>query len=231
MQPYLKRFSENLQGKDYVVGDIHGCFSKLEDALNRIGFDRSVDRLFSVGDLVDRGPECQNVLKWLDYPWFYAVRGNHDDFVLRYKTVDQDNWIVNGGLWFMSLLDHEKQELADAMSVLPLVIEVETPNGLVGIVHADPIIHDWSCMEEFLNENRRNRNGVMWSRRRVESLDDSPVQNVHKVIVGHTPNPRPYVLGNVHHIDTYGWKPEGAFTFMDITTGTLRTVVDIPSKL
>jgi len=39
------------------VGDIDGCFSHLRRSLEAIGFDASVDRLFSVRDLIDRGPE------------------------------------------------------------------------------------------------------------------------------------------------------------------------------
>ena len=52
----LVRFGQNPDGRDYVVGDIHGMFHHLEVLLNDIGFDEDCDRLFSVGDLVDRGP-------------------------------------------------------------------------------------------------------------------------------------------------------------------------------
>ncbi|MBZ0074391.1 metallophosphoesterase [Bordetella hinzii] len=31
-----------------------------------------------MGDLVDRGPESADVLKWLERPWFHAICGNHD---------------------------------------------------------------------------------------------------------------------------------------------------------
>jgi len=51
------RFACNAVGRDFAVGDIHGCFSHLRRSLEAIGFDASVDRLFSVGDLIDRGPE------------------------------------------------------------------------------------------------------------------------------------------------------------------------------
>jgi len=40
-----------------------------------------VDQLFSVGDLVDRGPESHRVLEWLARPWFFAICGNHDFMV------------------------------------------------------------------------------------------------------------------------------------------------------
>lgn len=71
----LKQFIINKTGTDYVVGDIHGCFSLLQAKLDEIGFDPTKDRLFSVGDLVDRGTESDKVLEWLSKPWFHAVCG------------------------------------------------------------------------------------------------------------------------------------------------------------
>src|SRR5690606_8090567 len=71
----IKPFARNTAGRDIAVGDIHGHFTALQRELDRIDFDPAVDRLFSVGDLVDRGPECEDVIKWLNYPWFHPVRG------------------------------------------------------------------------------------------------------------------------------------------------------------
>jgi serine/threonine protein phosphatase 1 len=70
----IKKFSRNETGRDLIVGDIHGCFTKLKDKLNEIGFDETKDRLFSTGDLVDRGPESLDVVKWLTKPWFHQFK-------------------------------------------------------------------------------------------------------------------------------------------------------------
>lgn len=90
----IKRFGINTSGKDWAVGDIHGHFTLLQKALDAVGFDQAVDRLFSVGDMVDRGPECEDVIRWLNLPWFHPVRGNHDDYVCRYDTCDIGNCIL-----------------------------------------------------------------------------------------------------------------------------------------
>ncbi|MBP5140546.1 serine/threonine protein phosphatase, partial [Pseudomonas chlororaphis] len=47
----FQRFELNTAGRDFAVGDIHGYFTKLQAALDAIGFNPAVDRLFSVGDL------------------------------------------------------------------------------------------------------------------------------------------------------------------------------------
>ena len=71
--PLIRRFSPNRLGRDLAVGDIHGYFALLQQALDSIDFDPERDRLFSVGDLTDRGPECAKALDWLARPWFHPV--------------------------------------------------------------------------------------------------------------------------------------------------------------
>ena len=64
MYPWtVQSFEENRQGRDFVVGDVHGEFGVLENALEQIQFDFQVDRLFCVGDLIDRGPQTCSVLR------------------------------------------------------------------------------------------------------------------------------------------------------------------------
>ena len=64
----------------------------------------------------------------------------------------------------------------------------------------------------------------MWSRSRVENRDMTPVSDMRAVVVGHTPLRQPMVLGNVHHIDTGGWFPDGSGYFTLLELGTLTTI-------
>ena len=70
---YLK-FEANTKGTDYCVGDIHGNYDRLIAFLHKIGFDTWKDRIFSVGDLVDRGPSSLETVSLLEQPWFHVVR-------------------------------------------------------------------------------------------------------------------------------------------------------------
>lgn len=64
----------------YVIGDIQGCFQELQSLLALTNFQPKQDRLWMVGDLVNRGPQSLEVLNFL-YQQRDAckiVLGNHD---------------------------------------------------------------------------------------------------------------------------------------------------------
>ena len=196
----------NQAGRDFVVGDVHGCFSRLSTELDRLEFNCNVDRLFSVGDLVDRGPQSSAVLDWLTRPWFHAVRGNHEQMALDYlaAAIDPDDYRLYGGLWFTELSLLRQQQTATHFDTLPIAIEVDTPSGLVGIVHGDCPFTSWEELVEVLSSENALviAETCLSSRERIIKMDDSGVTGVARLFVGHTPVPRPMTLGNVHYIDT-----------------------------
>ncbi len=68
----------------YAIGDVHGCFETLQALLARIGYAPGTDRLWMVGDLVNRGPRSLDVLRWASGmgDGLVAVLGNHDLYLL-----------------------------------------------------------------------------------------------------------------------------------------------------
>jgi bis(5'-nucleosyl)-tetraphosphatase (symmetrical) len=64
----------------FAIGDVHGCFATLRALLARIDFSPGRDRLWMVGDLVNRGPRSLDVLRWAAEMGdrLTVVLGNHD---------------------------------------------------------------------------------------------------------------------------------------------------------
>jgi serine/threonine protein phosphatase 1 len=222
----IRRVQANTKGRDIAVGDVHGHFTRLQSALNAIGFNPEVDRLFSVGDLVDRGPESAKCIEWLSQPWFHTIQGNHEDIAVRHVKhgkVDTGIYLANGGAWFLAMNADEQAEYATLFADQPIALEVETAGGLVGLVHADCPFESWDDLRLALEGDPRGSRQVVdycqWSRQRHEDRDRRIVVGVKAVVVGHTPMADPLILGNVHYIDTGGWFPDnGRFTFLELNT-------------
>ena len=178
--PLIRRFPKR-PGRDLAVGDIHGHFALLQQALDTLDFDPARDRLFSVGDLADRGPECSEVIHWLARPWFHPVCGNHDDYVCRYESCDRENWIRNGGGWFQQLTPAEQAAFAVHYRSLPLAIEVQTSQGTRRAASRRlPLPPGRGCWTNSMpgvsgGRLRAIKNVCLWSRRRIERLDEDGV--------------------------------------------------------
>jgi serine/threonine protein phosphatase 1 len=201
----IEQYELNEKGRDFVVGDIHGCFTKLQQALDKVEFNPEVDRLFSVGDLVDRGPESDQVCDWLAKPWFHAVRGNHDQFIIDFMEspmMDVTMYELNGGKWFLKLIPDARPYYYEEMKKLPLLIEVKTKHGLVGIVHADIAGDDWEDFKKYLEQYYMY---ALWSRDRHKRFKHDGIANdvkgLHRMYVGHNVTPEVTDIGNVRMID------------------------------
>lgn len=91
----------------YVTSDIHGCFDQFMEMLDRIGFTDN-DRLYIVGDIIDRGPKSAEMVDWLMNTADSNVSlllGNHEDMMLHdcpdpssMRLRFGSDWAYNGGL-------------------------------------------------------------------------------------------------------------------------------------
>ncbi|HEX8539808.1 MAG TPA: metallophosphoesterase family protein, partial [Cystobacter sp.] len=65
------------------IGDVHGCAEELDALLEECGY-RPGDRVVLVGDLVAKGPDSAGVVRRARERGMLAVRGNHDEHVVRW---------------------------------------------------------------------------------------------------------------------------------------------------
>lgn len=229
----VQRLSLNQQGRDFVVGDIHGHFELFEQMLENVDFDEQVDRILSVGDSIDRGPESDRAMDYYEKPWFYSVIGNHEAMLvgaMKHVYGLYELWMHNGGEWSDMVSEQELREMAMFFEDLPYAIDVETPKGRVGVVHADyPMNLGWNQFLTNLAANKlsdRDMKILLWSRETFKKLrmaqeypgaiQEQYVADVHRIYVGHSIVTDPACFGNIMFIDT-GAYSTGRLTGVDIT--------------
>jgi bis(5'-nucleosyl)-tetraphosphatase (symmetrical) len=106
----------------YAIGDVHGCFATLRALLERIRFSPAGDRLWMVGDLVNRGPDSLAVLRWaagMDRS-LVAVLGNHDLHLLARAA---------------GVAERRRRDTLDAVLAAP------DRDELLGWLRARPVLH------------------------------------------------------------------------------------------
>lgn len=215
----------NVHGRDFFVGDLHGMFGLLALLLRERGFNAETDRLFSVGDLIDRGPDNLEALHWLQQPWFHAVLGNHDHMALDAleSTEAEDIWMnFNGGDWAEDADPAALNALRARLAALPYALEIEHSQGRVGVIHADiPLGLSWAYFMRRLTLERQGEapqtgiRAVTWGRERklgCSAADALDVTDIAHVICGHTTVDAPTWLGNVAYIDTGAFRSRGCLT-------------------
>ncbi len=224
----------NRSGRDFVVGDIHGHFELFDLLLKDIEFDPTVDRMISVGDTIDRGPESERALYFWKQSWFYLVRGNHEAMLAGSAdllTGMSNLWMKNGGEWSFDVPESMLDEMAEMYDYLPYTISIETPHGNVGVVHADLPTHgNWTKLIKDLQKHKikeKDLKTLLWSRDTYRkyrmsleyggAFKESFVEGIHKVYVGHSIVRNPVLFGNTMFIDT-GAYCNGKLTAIDLMT-------------
>jgi hypothetical protein len=116
-------------GRTVIVGDLHACRAELEALLSRVAFGAG-DRLVMVGDLVVRGPDPRGALDLLAQLGARAVRGNHDDRLLRHRADPRKH---THGVTRETAAQLEPRHWAQ-LAALPLWLDL--PEHGVRVVHA-----------------------------------------------------------------------------------------------
>ena len=134
----------------YIIGDVQGCYQELQALLALIQFDLSKDQLGFVGDLVNRGPNSLEVLRFIkSLPSPKVVLGNHDLYLLiiGYDLTSPDTYEHT---LHAILQAPDKMELLEWVRERPLIYYEKSKNML--LVHAG-IPPQWSIEESIQRAN------------------------------------------------------------------------------
>lgn len=228
--------SQNLRGRDFVTGDIHGAYRMLGKGLSAVNFDPLVDRIIVPGDLIDRGKDSHEVTTFLRWPFGYATRGNHDE---DFTTLDPEQIRVLAGInyqgleWAKDLSDEAILEIQEEIKRLPIVIQVPTPRGVVGFVHGDvPKGMHWNLFLQRIEEgDAAALECALTGRDRVSSSDTSGIEGVGRLFTGHSIQwDGPKKLSNVYLVDTGAVFAEKSLADVNARQRGFMSIANIASK-
>lgn len=171
----------NAEGNDWVIPDIHGCIQSFEKLVARLNLSQH-DRLFLLGDYVNKGPNSARVidlileLKQKFKVW--TLRGNHEQMILDFAGMSKYEFEYHLlGLNSTELATNEmtlKTEYRKFFQTLPYFIELPA----FYLVHGG---FDFQIENTFSEYER-----MIWLRNMVPDLEKLQGK---QVVHGHIPNP------------------------------------------
>ena len=184
-----------LDGRTYVIGDIHGTIEELSCLLDYLRKEENLaenDRVIFVGDYIDRGYHSKEVVDLLlqlrkDIPETYFLKGNHEDMFLDYLGLGGmhgSNFITNGGE--QTLISYKQHIGASSKEVLASMPEdhIDFYKNLHSIIELEKnfIVH--AGINPFVDLEDQSGMDLFWIR-------DDFIMTEHElgktVVFGHTP--------------------------------------------
>ncbi len=217
-----------MQGRTFVMGDIHGGARAVEQCLERAVFDLQLDRLICLGDVCDGWPETDRAIDiLLQVKNLVYLLGNHDFWMLSWieTGVAEDSWVEQGG----------KATLACYSSGIP-------PTHHDFLIRALPFYHEEDLLfvhagfQVQSDIRRQSLTTLLWDRQLASyalkqlGRNQPPLTSYREVYVGHTPHffGVPVCGGGVWLMDTgAGW--HGQLSLMNIVTKEVFMSDHLPS--
>ena len=221
-----------------VIGDIHGCFFTLNELVNKIRSKYSRIKIYSVGDLVDRGNFSLEVLDFIREQGIKFTHGNHDYmfyyFIHKPASELGEAWVYNG---YESTLDSYNNRFSKIEEHLNLIIHapiiIDLPDCFIS--HAGiskyyesklpkNFLSGTAMLENILRSDLDKTHGILWTR--GELLNIGKLQ-----VVGHTRREEVMfdMYRNVVYIDTSAYSGN-KLSAVIIDNNKLLEVISVETK-
>jgi len=177
-------------------------FSLLENE----SFDFDLDRLFALGDIIDRGDNSEGCVALLNEKWFFSVLGNHEAMFLEQYETNDFTWLGPniGNQWIAKWADDKGQLKQWAHAIqhkMPLTITLDYHGFTIGLVHAKaPEL--WPIRAE-KRVSLAQHNEEIWDRTEFYNRTElTPYRGIDIVLMGHNPVKKITLNGNRIWLDT-----------------------------
>lgn len=217
----------NTKPRQIAIGDVHGHYDGLLDLIDFCKVSDE-DRVYFLGDVIDRGPKSSEVVRWIREQEYPCLMGNHEVMLLttfNKGKVDETSlrhWLPSGGDTTLESYGEEGIPQADLdwFASLPSYLDL----GDVFLVHAG--------VDPFLSLDRQNNDQFCWIREKFLS-NQFPYFADKIIITGHTitftlPGVRPGEIAQGPgwiNIETGAYhRKSGWMTALDITNAMVYQI-------
>jgi serine/threonine protein phosphatase 1 len=231
------------KGRIFAVGDLHGEFHVLMQALHALNFDYGKEHVLLVGDIHDRGRNSEKCLDLLRETWADAVLGNHESMLLESVNADGslkggansalEMWLANGGEWALEVTKQSRAEWRRlALDKLPLNWVVERRDGRKALVcHAEPD-PDWlgdimAPTDRSIPVNRLGGCLTLWGRGMLRIAHDDGLSRQQKQQLLRALTDFLFSVHGHTQLKTAGWVNNQLFADTGAVFGNSLTLVDL----
>lgn len=192
---------EDMQ-KIFAIGDIHGCYEKLCELMDKIPINMARDQLLFIGDYIDRGRGSIEVLDYLidlkkRSPGIIFLKGNHEDMLQNYLDgSDRFTYLLNSGQ--QTLDAYLKSSNASEDYPVPSA-HLEFLSALCLYYQTEDYIFVHAGLRDKVLLESQKETDLLWLR---DEFIYSDYDFGKRVIFGHTPFKEPLVQTNKIGIDT-----------------------------
>lgn len=208
--------------------DVHGCYDELMIVLRHINFNFDHDRLFCVGDVVDRGTNNVRTIALYYQPWFFSVLGNHELMIYDLQAISHRN----GNQWVIDMLNSGSnnqqiiKDLQEHIQSMPSAIDISVGDKKYGVIHAEmPFGTDYwddiSTAPDY--RSTMSEQSFIWGRLVRSARIEVEVIGIDYLFTGHTIVKQPTKMGQQIFLDT-GFYHTGKISIFDTQTENIHTI-------
>jgi serine/threonine protein phosphatase 1 len=198
--------------KIFAIGDIHGCFDKLQRLILEIKADPVNDTLVFIGDYIDRADGGRDVVDYIlklkkTFQNVICLRGNHESMLLRFLDgVEDDIYLANGGFATLKAYGISRSDAPKVRKKKIPPDHLKFFKSLLPYYETDQFIFVHAGLIPGRALNEQSLYDMQWIR---QSFIDSDYDFGKRVVFGHTHFSEPLIEASKIGIDTgavYGGK-------------------------
>ncbi len=191
--------------KIFAIGDIHGCFDKLQRLILEIKADPVNDTLVFIGDYIDRADGGRDVVDYIlklkkTFQNVICLRGNHESMLLRFLDgVEDDIYLANGGFATLKAYGISRSDAPKVRKKKIPPDHLKFFKTLLPYYETDQFIFVHAGLIPGRELNEQSLYDMQWIRQTFIDSDDDFGK---RVVFGHTHFSEPLVEDNKIGIDT-----------------------------